>query len=51
MTAAFLYSAILCYTGIRGVTGAERTRSLIAFVLLAAFALIAGTLLFTQGGK
>jgi hypothetical protein len=51
MTAAFLYSAILCYTGIRSVTGAERTRSLIAFVLLAAFALIAGTLLFTQGGK
>lgn len=51
MTAAFLYSALLCYTGMRRVAGAERTRSLVAFAVLAAFALIAGVILFTQGGQ
>jgi hypothetical protein len=51
MTAAFIYSAILCYSGMRHVTGADRTRSLVALVVLAAFALIAGTVLFTLGGN
>jgi hypothetical protein len=50
MAAAFVYTALLCYTGMRTVLGTERTRSLIALVGLVVVTLFLGVLLFIPGG-
>jgi hypothetical protein len=50
MLAAFIYSAVLCYTGMRRIQSAQRTRSLAALGALAVLAVLFAVILITQGG-
>lgn len=51
MAAAFLYSAILCYTGMRRVQGAERARSIAVLIGAAFLAALFALALFMLGGN
>jgi hypothetical protein len=51
MLAAFVYSAVLCYAGMRRFLNTQRTRSLAALGAVAALAALFAAVLITQGGK
>jgi hypothetical protein len=50
MAGAFVYSALLCYTGMRRVQGADRTRSILVLVAVAIAAAMFALAIFMQGG-
>lgn len=50
MAAAFMYSAVLCYNGMRAVQGTERGRSLAVLIGVAVITLFLGVALVAQGG-
>lgn len=50
MAAAFMYSAVLCYTGMRTVQGTDRGRSLAVLVGVAVITVFFGIALIAQGG-
>jgi len=51
MAGVFLYTAVLCYHGMRGVLGTDRVRSLLALGALAVLMLLMAAVLFVSGGE